>query len=170
MAFAVIKMATSKLEDLPRRMDIIESKIDSLLQNRELKQSQKLHISFDVDGTLEGYCDGPVSPKLCRRLKEKGATLWMLSGRDTVEETQAILAKFHMKQATMITGKDYIDIKTKSLLNLKTHNPSETIVYVGDRIDDMLVAIKAGIIYCNPTVLTEDIFEEVRNPTLKAIL
>lgn len=163
-------MATSDLEDLPRRMDIIESKIDSLLENKELKQSQKLHIAFDVDATLTRYCDGPVTPDLCHRLNVKGATLWMLSIRDTAKETQTILEKFHMKQATMITGKDYIDIKTKSLLNLKTHFPSETIVYVGDRIDDMYVAMRAGVIYCNPTVLTEHIFEEVKNTSLKAIL
>ena len=132
-------------------------------------QKASLHIVLDVDGTLEGF-GGSVTSELCRKLRQKGARLWMLSKRDTDREAHEIMDIFHLEEVVVHGGIDYVDIKTKTLLALKDRLAATLIVYVGDRIEDMIVAFKADVVYCSDTTLTLDIFEEVKNPHIRAIL
>lgn len=123
-----------------------------------------LDIFFDVDGTLEGF-DGVVTSTLCKQLKKQGARLWMLSRRDTEEEADQIIEKFGFTQCKMQSGKNYIEIKSRTLeryINLQLVDTSCGVVYVGDRIDDFLVAMKTCVVYCRPENLSLDIFNEAK--------
>jgi hypothetical protein len=122
--------------------------------------SPKLHIAFDVDGTLCPF-HGPVTADLCMRLRKKGAILWLLSKRDNADEERTIQSTFDMRPVKFTKGSNYISIKRGGLIFIRRHiNEKDTLVYVGDRCEDFIVAWMCSAIYCSPEALSEEIFEE----------
>lgn len=123
----------------------------------------KLHILFDVDGTLSDF-HGDVTPELCRKLHDKGAKLWMLSERDDKSEALDILLRYGLQQIPMTkTGRNYVDIKLESLKTFTRKFPKKTrFVYVGDRAEDLLIALMASVCFCSHSALSEEIFEEAK--------
>jgi hypothetical protein len=120
----------------------------------------RLHIAFDVDGTLFRF-HGPVTYDLCLRLQKKGAVLWLLSKRDSADQERMIRSTFGMRAVRFEKGANYIAIKHSGLNFVRKHmGKKDTLVYVGDRCEDFIVAWMCGAVYCSPEALSEEIFEE----------
>ena len=127
-----------------------------------------LHIGIDADGTLASI-QGHVTEETCAKLTEKGAKLWLVSKRDTHEESIALCKKYYLEQCPMLQGNDYVQIKINSLTGLILHHKIERLVYVGDRVDDITVAWGVGAIYCHPKALDLNIFAVAESRHVRAI-
>ena len=120
-----------------------------------------LHIVFDVDGTLSTH-HGPVTPELCFNLRARNAILWLLSEREDPTEIGLLRATFKpIGELPVYAGDNYISKKRRSLKEfILTHE--KPVVYVGDRAEDFVVALLSGAIYCAPSALSEEIFDDVK--------
>lgn len=119
-----------------------------------------IHIGLDVDGTLSAF-GGPIQPATCKWLAEKGCRMWMASIRDNEQEARRILDTYHLEQCGMNRVYfEYSDIKREMLRVLKARVASEgrlSVVYVGDKTIDLVIAMQEDVIYCRPEYLSENI-------------
>lgn len=122
-----------------------------------------LDIVLDVDGTLDDF-HGDVTPKLCKDLAAKGARLWMLSKREEgLLKEQAISSKYGLTPIIVVQGDNYVHTKVGSLKTWMQEVPQkEKVVYVGDRAEDFMIAWFCNCIYCSPSALSLEIFDEVK--------
>lgn len=133
----------------------------------------KMKVFFDVDGTLAGH-NGPITSDITINLKRNGVKTFMLSkiedrGVASAEERIRDLENtFGFTACDMEEGRDYIEIKVNTLNRMLIKG--EKAVYVGDRTEDFIVAMKAGVIYCSPSAFSERICDEALIRGLKAIL